>query len=92
MASKVNKYNQNGDEMCHAFGCRKHKKLISIYQGLFCDTHSEYLSIIRNNLSKAKKLKIIECENFWRQQEIELRKFHDYGHMKYKLYIEKSLN
>lgn len=88
MTSKVNKHNQNGYEMCHAFGCRKHKKLISVYQGLFCETHYGYLSIIRNNLSKAKKLKIIECENFWLQQEIEFRKFYDDNHMKYKLYVE----
>jgi hypothetical protein len=88
-SSKVHRFNRNGDEMCHAFGCRKHKNLKNVFNGLFCSSHYRELSYIRTQLTFAKKLNFVEIENFWRQTEIEFRKFHDTGHMMYKLKIEK---
>ncbi len=88
MSSKNQRYNKNGDEMCHVFGCRKHKYIKNIFNGKFCKKHKQELSLIRNNILLAKKSKNIEIENFWRQEEIIFRKFHDPGHMYYKLKVE----
>ncbi len=91
MSSKIQKYNKHSDEMCHAFGCRKHKKLNRIFNGKFCKHHMNILYDIRNNLYITKNTKNIELENYWRQKEIELRKFHDLGHMKYKKWVENNI-
>lgn len=92
MSSKAAQYNRNGDEMCHAFGCRKHKKLKYIFLGKFCKLHVNMLKKIRDGLYYSKKSENIELENYWRQKEIEFRKFHDPGHMLFKLTIEQSLD
>ena len=34
--SKIEERNKNGDLLCHAFGCRKHVKLIICFGGVFC--------------------------------------------------------
>lgn len=88
--NKYDKYNKNGAELCHAYNCRKHKKLIIAFRGLFCNIHYNELLIIRNELNDAKitnnKIKEIE----FRQKEFLIRKFLDKGHMKFMYKLETS--
>lgn len=84
--------NRNGAEMCHAYKCRKHKRLTRAFNGRFCAEHLAILGQIRFHLLMAKRLGLLESENYWRQQEIKLRKYHDANHMKYKAYIEAKIN
>lgn len=89
--SKYDKYNRNGSELCHAYGCRKHIKLINAFRGMFCNGHYEELLIIRNELNNAKISNNKKKEVEFRQKEFLMRKFLDNGHMKfmYKLEIDQ---
>lgn len=89
--SKYDRYNKNGAELCHAYSCRKHTKLISAFRGLFCKIHYKELEIIRNELNDAKLMnnKIKEVE--FRQKEFLMRKFLDYGHMKFMYKVESDV-
>lgn len=86
--NKYDRYNKNGAELCHAYNCRKHTKLITAFRGIFCNIHYNELSIIRNELNDAKitnnKIKEIE----FRQKEFLMRKFLDNGHMKFMYKLE----
>lgn len=86
--SKYDRYNKNGAELCHAYSCRKHTKLVNAFRGLFCKNHYEELVIIRNELNDAKVTnnKIKEVE--FRQKEFLMRKFLDHGHMKFMYKVE----
>jgi hypothetical protein len=86
--SKYDRYNKNGAELCHAYKCRKHTKLVNAFRGLFCKNHYEELVIIRNELNNAKLTnnKIKEVE--FRQKEFLMRKFLDCGHMKFMYKVE----
>lgn len=86
--SKYDRYNKNGAELCHAYSCRKHTKLVNAFRGLFCKYHYEELTIIRNELNDAKSMnnKIKEVE--FRQKEFLMRKFLDHGHMKFMYKVE----
>jgi len=86
--AKIEKFNKNGDEMCHTFGCRKHKKLKYVFKGMFCHEHSKKLETIRNNIILAKKEYDIVSEDEWRQEELLFRKFQDKGHMIFKNRVE----
>lgn len=84
--------NRNGDEVCHAVKCRKHTKLNIAYNGKFCKYHLSVLTSIRESLIYSKKTKNIYLENYYRQREIELRKFPEKNHMKYKVKLEDYLS
>ena len=91
----VNKYslkNKNGDNMCQKVGCRKHKNLINIFNGLFCNEHTRELSEIRNKLLYSKVVGDRYLEDTTRQQEIGFRKLMEPGHMYYKLKVENELS
>jgi hypothetical protein len=90
--SKYDRYNKNGAELCHAFKCRKHTKLISAFRGLFCPSHYEELSIIRKELNNAKLINNKYKEIEYRQKEFLLRKFLDKGHMKFMFKLETNIN
>lgn len=83
--------NKNGDEMCHHVGCRKHTRLISKYNGLFCKAHVKDLDEIRTELDRAKRTHDRHKEDVGRQREIEFRKLHEKGHMYWKLKLERHL-
>jgi hypothetical protein len=86
----MDRYDKRGNERCHAVGCCKNKNLQDLFGGKFCENHVNQLSIIRNRLKYAKcsgnKLLEILC----RQEEIELRKFCDPGHMLYQRHLERE--
>ncbi len=89
--TKYDKYNQNNDELCHAFGCRKHKRLIKAFKGLFCEKHYNELLYIRNELNNAKLTNNENKEIKYRQKEFELRKFLDKGHMHFMYKLETKI-
>jgi hypothetical protein len=84
----MDRYDKRGNERCHAIGCCKNKNLQELFGGKFCERHVQQLSAIRCRLKYAKcsgnKLLEILC----RQEEIELRKFCDAGHMMYQRMLE----
>ncbi len=61
--------------MCHAFGCRKHTKLVPRFRGLFCPKHVAELQSIR------VKIKSSNDELKYRTEEMLFRKFFDEGHV-----------
>lgn len=87
----IDRVNKHGAPLCHAYRCRRHKRLFEGFNGLFCERHYDELLAIRMNLIKAKQDKDLVAENEWRQREIEFRKFAHEGHMFYKLHVERRL-
>ena len=73
--------NRNGSLLCHWVGCRKHKKIIYKFHGLFCHKHINSLNLIRNNIKKPN-IKPNE-EIYWRYQEMINRKIFDKNHIMY---------
>ena len=86
MCSKIELYNKNGDEMCHAFGCRKHTKLNTVYRGLFCPKHAGELRLIRRKIKFATST---EEEIKYRTEEMLFRKRFDES---YVAYINKLIH
>jgi hypothetical protein len=85
--TKNQTYNKNGDLMCGAIGCRKHKRLHFAYRGAFCDKHLLELSKIRKLIKSAET---IEDEIKYRNQEMLFRKTFDEGHVMYIRKMERS--
>lgn len=76
--------NKNGDPLCHAFGCRKHTRLIHIYGGLFCPNHVIELSKIRGKINQCKHGDVCsDTEVEHRTHEQLFRKQMCAGHMRY---------
>lgn len=86
MSSKIQLYNRNGDPICHAYGCRKHKNLIKKYQGIFCDKHIKELTKIRN---KIKTSKCLADKIIYRNDEMLFRKIFDENHVMYIRKLEQ---
>lgn len=84
-------YNIHGSILCNAVGCRKHKRLYYRFGGKFCQKHIDKLSDIRASLQYAKNTKNIYLEQYYRQQEIEFRKFPEKNHMHYQVRLEDYL-
>jgi len=82
-------HNKNGAKLCDAVGCRKHKKLISMYKGLFCAEHIDELIIIRNNIKNTYNTNV---ELKYREEELLFRKVVDKGHMQCVLNLYKNKN
>lgn len=87
---KLDLFNINGAPLCHAFGCRKHKKLIKYRNGLFCLKHTQQLDQIRSCLSYYKSLEHktseeIQGEIYFRDMELMFRKIMCPKHMRYIL-------
>lgn len=83
---KLDMHNRNGAPLCHAFGCRKHKRLIQAFNGWFCNDHLQELSKIR--AFKGVLMEPSEAAE-WRLKEALFRKKMDAGHM---YYISKISN
>lgn len=73
-------YNKNGDAMCHVVGCRKHKELYTIYNGLFC---REHVPIIQDLRRRIKPHKGGRDEARARLTEVYIRKDIDEQHIFY---------
>ena len=84
IGNKYDMHNMHGSPICHAVGCRKHKKLLYRHNGIFCNKHAKSLYIIRQNLNVAKSSNDIVTEDKYRKQ------CHA-GHMVWKLKIEKQI-
>lgn len=85
-------FNRRGVELCHAVGCRKHKKLLKIFQGKFCYNHARLLQIIRDALNKAKLARNLSLELHHRQEEMLFRKRIDGGHVTAILNLSKAID
>jgi hypothetical protein len=85
------KVNRNGEEICHFIKCRKHKSLNKAYNGKFCKYHTEVIRSIRCSLYHSIKIKNIHLEQYFRQQEIEVRKFLSPGHLYYQARLEDTI-
>jgi hypothetical protein len=85
------RYNKHGTEICHHVGCRKHKGLNNVYNGKFCKYHTEVIRSIRCSLYHCIKIKNIHLEQYFRQQEIEARKFLSPGHLYYQARLEDNI-
>lgn len=81
--NKLDRYNQHGAPLCHAFGCRKHKRLREAYRGLWCYKHLNELKQIREALDDCKQRRPCPEEVAVREQELEFRKWLDANHMKF---------
>jgi hypothetical protein len=83
-------YDKKGRERCHAICCFKIKNLQEVFGGKFCEKHVHELSEIRKRLSYAKRKNNIVLEILSRQDEIEMRKFAESGHMFFQRKLEKE--
>ena len=88
---QYDRYNIHGAILCNAVGCRKHKRLSNKFGGKFCQEHINELYGIRDCLKFAKITKNIYLERYYRQKEIEFRKFPEKNHMHYQAYLEDIL-
>jgi hypothetical protein len=86
--TKIQIYNKNGDLMCNAIGCRKHKHLHFAYRGAFCDKHLLELSKIRKRIKTAENT---QDELIYRNEEMMFRKRFDENHVMYIRKIENKL-
>jgi hypothetical protein len=84
------KYDKKGRERCHAMCCFKIKNLQEVFGGKFCEKHVEQLGEIRKRLNYAKKKDNKFLEILCRQEEIEIRKFAEVGHMMFQRNLEKN--
>jgi hypothetical protein len=79
----MNKYdllNQHGAMLCHAYGCRKHKKLYPCFRGFFCQKHKDELMKIRQAKGNEEDTR---KEIEWRLEELRFRKILDEKHIFY---------
>ncbi|KAJ3038070.1 hypothetical protein HDV00_001030 [Rhizophlyctis rosea] len=83
--------NIHGAPLCHAIGCRKHKKIQPHRKGLFCPKHQRELDEIRQYIEAAKVLGDIATERVWRQKEIDFRKMMDEGHLEWQRHLMDRL-
>lgn len=81
--SKLDRVNQHGAPLCHAFGCRKHKRLRQAFRGWFCYQHFKELEAIRAKILQCKANRPDPQEVAWREEEVRLRKWLDGGHMEF---------
>lgn len=79
------KYNIRGAELCHAVGCRKHKRLHTVFRGRFCIKHQKIIASIRENVHSPDMHKQLEA----RYQEMLLRKWFDEAHINRILILER---
>jgi hypothetical protein len=77
-------FNRNGALMCHAVGCRRHKKLRAVHGGLFCKKHAAKLAEIRSRI----KHDISQAEVDARTEEALFRKLMEPRHMRYLFLLE----
>jgi len=84
-------HNKKGIILCQAVRCRKSKKLNNVFNGVFCHYHTGVLQSIRESLFYAKNTRNIHLEQYFRQQEIELRKSPSPGHMHYQARLEDHI-
>ena len=83
------KVNQHGAELCHAYKCRKHKRLHEAHKGKWCDKHYIEIIKLREVINKHDN----SSEEFTaRLEEIRLRKITDDVHWKFASKLEKSVN
>lgn len=87
--SQLELYNRNGAEMCHAIGCRKHKRLVEVHRGKFCAFHADKLTKIREQMKNFAKNGNIEDEMIKRREEQQMRKVPDYNHEYYIKVLER---
>lgn len=88
--SRLEQYNIHNVETCHAVGCRKHTKLMSVHNGKFCNKHSDELHTIRRNLNIAKTVGNLSDEIKYRQMETLFRKTMEPRHMFYLNKLENK--
>lgn len=82
--------NRNGAEICHAVGCRRHKRLREKFRGRFCDRHIAMLEDIRAEIIEAKTSGDVFREVRARYQEALFRKTMEPGHMSWLLKLEMT--
>lgn len=87
--NKYDRVNQHGAELCHAYGCRKHKRLHPAHNGLWCAEHHREIVSLRQVITPHEGSK---QEFEARLEELRLRKFTDEGHWKFASYLEKSVH
>ena len=87
MVSKYDRYNKNGHELCNAFGCRKHTKLVEYGKGKWCPAHLTEIKNLRQiiNLHDGS-----EEEYSYRLEELRLRKDSDSSHYWFTRELEKN--
>jgi hypothetical protein len=84
--------NKDGDALCHAVSCRKHKKLTHSHGGLFCKDHLKKIDEIRERiLHKTSTEEQLKAEVAARRDEALFRKFMDPAHMDYLYRLEMIL-
>jgi len=84
----LSSHNKNGVELCHAIGCRKHKKLYDAYRGKWCKYHYDKLTEIRAQLKVFAKNGNIHEEMIKRREEDQFRKTPDPKHLHYLKMLE----
>lgn len=82
-ASYLDRYNQHGAPLCHAFGCRKHKRLTPAHNGLWCHKHKQELGTLRAQIVECKQGPATPAEVRLREDELLFRKWIDEGHVHY---------
>lgn len=86
--NKLDLFNKNGVPLCHAFGCRRHVRLVQCFGEIFCKKHARELEEIRQ--FKTKEVGISD-EIAARTKEMLFRKTFDANHVYYLIKLEKHI-